>query len=1050
MNNFVFQSGVPEQSALRETITSNYRKDENLLANELLQSLILPESVIDATHKLAHKLVIAVRQQRLGKGGIDAFMYEYDLSGEEGIALMCLAEAMLRIPDQDTIDSLIRDKITGADWQSHLKQSESMFVNAASWGLMLSGKLLHYHDVKAINLKDTMMKWFEKASEPVIRRVMSEAMKIMSRQFVMGRDIEEALKNSRALLKDGYRFSYDMLGEAARTAADAERYFKIYQEAVEAVGTTANGQGTAAGPGVSIKLSALHPRFELGQQDKCMPIILERMLALTERAKHFDIGLTIDMEEADRLDLSLDILETLSGHASLKGWDGLGLAIQAYQKRTHVVVDWLNDLAHRHKRRFMVRLVKGAYWDYEIKDSQVRGLNDYPVFTRKVTTDVSYLTCAKKIIASGSKIFYPQFGTHNAYTVAAIISMMGQRRDFEFQRLKGMGDALYDQITPADKLGIPCRIYAPVGKHQDLLPYLVRRLLENGANTSFVNRIIDEDTPVEKLVAYPVEVLSSLEPKRNPRIPLPQDLYGSERRNSTGLDLSNLSVLKDLATKMEKTSSYHWRAYPTLGQAEIQGDAYDVKDPSNTKRIIGSVVKATPEDVKTALDRATPAFKRWTMRSVEDRAQLLEKTADLFEINRAELMAMAVREAGKTIPDALGEVREAVDFCRYYAALARRELAAKTMPGPTGEINQLQMHGRGTFLCISPWNFPLAIFTGQVVAALAAGNTVIAKPAEQTSLIAAKAVALMHEAGIPDDVIQLLPGSGRVIGGVAIPDERVSGIMFTGSTETAQIINRGLAERKGAIVPFIAETGGQNAMIVDSSALTEQVIADVTQSAFNSAGQRCSALRILFVQEDVADRTIEMLKGAMAEMRIGDPALLSSDIGPVIDQEARATLEAHARKMGAEGKLIFQMPLGKATHYGTYFAPCAFEIQSLQQLTREVFGPILHVIRYKASELDRVIDDINATGYGLTLGIHTRIDSQIEYIHSRCRVGNAYVNRNMIGAVVGVQPFGGEGLSGTGPKAGGPHYLSRLCNERTLTINTTAAGGNATLMAAGD
>jgi len=1047
MSVFTFPTSPSEVTSQRAAITDAYRKDETECLAVLLRAAELPEIALKGIERTAEKLVISVREQRLGKGGLDAFLYEYDLSTEEGIALMCLAESMLRVNDTATLDRLIQDKITSADWDSHRGKSESSFVNAASWALMLTGKILTPDQDKSGIFTDTIKRFVKRTSEPVIRKAMGEAMRILGKQFVMGRTIDEALDRSRSQEKLGYRFSYDMLGEAARTAEDAERYFQAYQNAITSIGKAAHGKGIYAGAGISIKLSALHPRYEFSQQERSIPILIERLRALALQAKAADIGLTVDAEEADRLEISLDIMEAVIADPALKGWNGFGLALQAYQKRAFYVIDWLASMARKHHCRLMVRLVKGAYWDTEIKDSQVRGLAEYPVFTRKASTDVSYLACAKKMIEYGD-LFYPQFATHNAYTVAAILAMMGERRDFEFQCLKGMGRALYDQIVAKDKMAIPCRIYAPVGQHEDLLPYLVRRLLENGANSSFVNRIIDEKTPIKELIAHPIEKIKNLQSKPHPKIKLPAQLY-PDRTNSQGLDLTNPHSLKELTQAMDKALTNAWYALPTITPKpstlrDVQGQT--VLDPSDHKREIGTRVYSTKEEIEKSILLATKAAPAWNAISVAQRAACLERLADLLEANRAELMAMLVREAGKCMPDAQGEVREAVDFCRYYASLGRETLSPQVLAGPTGEFNQLEMHGRGVFFCISPWNFPLAIFTGQVVAALITGNCVLAKPAEQTSLIGAKTVELMHQAGIPKEVVQLVPGKGSVIGPIATADNRVNGIMFTGSTETARGINQTLAQRTGAIVPFIAETGGQNALIADSTALPEQLVHDVILSAFNSAGQRCSALRVLFLQEEMADRVISLLKGAMQELKIGDPAKLSTDIGPVINEDSRKTLEAHAERMNKEGKLIAEVPLSRETQYGTFFAPRAYEIPSLSVLEREVFGPILHVIRYKSKELDNVISAINDNGYGLTLGIHTRIKATADYILQRVRAGNRYVNRNIVGAVVGVQPFGGEGLSGTGPKAGGPHYLARLCNERSLAENTTAAGGNASLM----
>lgn len=1040
----IFERTPPTLSPLRQAINELYRKDETECVESLIEQAELPPEQLRNITATAIRLVEEVRKRRVGAGGLDAFLYQYDLSSEEGIALMCLAEAMLRIPDAATVDRLIRDKITSADWANHLGQSSSFLVNAATWGLMLTGKILSQDASSGI--RGGLKKFIERSSEPVIRQAVAQAMKILGKQFVMGQTIEEAIKRAKDYEKQGYRYSYDMLGEAARTAKDAERYFKAYEQAIAAIGEAAKGRGMIEGPGISIKLSALHPRYEYAKRERVLAEVTPKLKALAQQAMAVNIGLTVDAEEADRLDLSLDIIEAVFSDPVFKGWEGFGLAVQSYQKRAPAVIDWLIDLARRFGRRIMVRLIKGAYWDTEIKVSQVQGFEGYPVFTRKISTDVSFLACAKKILAAPDA-FYAQFATHNAYSVAAILELTKGRKDFEFQCLHGMGYTLYDQIVGKDNYNIPCRVYAPVGGHEDLLAYLVRRLLENGANTSFVNRILDEKLPIEEMVADPVAKLRQTPYKPHPRIPLPKDIYGAYRQNSRGIDFSNIKYLQQLAADLDAVTQQEWLAEPLIPGTRSTEVPQPVRDPGNHQRIIGQAINATVEQVETAIALADAAAARWDQVSVDDRAACLERAAQLLEQRRAEFMAMAIREAGKTLPDAIAEVREAIDFCYYYAARAREDLKVQELPGPTGEYNALRLRGRGVVACISPWNFPLAIFMGQVTAALVAGNAVIAKPADQTRIIATAAVRLLHAAGIPEDVIQLAPGRGSVVGTKLAADQRIRAILFTGSTETARTINQTLANRDGPLVPFVAETGGMNAMIVDSSALPEQVVADVMTSAFGSAGQRCSALRILFVQEDIAPKLIDMLCGAMAEIKIGDPGLLATDIGPVIDLGARKGLEEHAARMEQEGKLLFQidMPPGLAEQ-GAFFAPRAFEIDSLGRLEKEVFGPILHVIRYRAADLDKVINEINATGYGLTLGIHSRIEETVAYIHQRLRVGNTYVNRNMIGAVVGVQPFGGEGLSGTGPKAGGPDYIRRLCTERTLTINTTAAGGNASLM----
>lgn len=1043
----VFPENYPafETDFLRDDMNKAYRQNETEVVDFLLSKIELSPQILAAIEVRAKELVAQVRKKRMGTGGLDAFLYEYDLSSEEGIALMCLAEALLRIPDKETTDKLIKDKITTADWNRHLGQSSSFLVNAATWGLMLTGKILDNDPSKTTGVRSKLKRMIERTSEPVIRQAMAQAMKILGKQFVMGRSIEEAIKRARSDEARGYAYSYDMLGEAARTQKDAERYFESYRNAIIEVGKASAGKGVFRGPGISVKLSALHPRYEYTQRERVLKELIPKVLALALEAKAVDIGFTIDAEEADRLDLSLDVIEAVFCDPALNGWEGFGLAVQAYQKRAFYVLDWLAVLARKQQRRLMVRLVKGAYWDTEIKISQVQGFEGYPVFTRKMATDVSYLACAKKMLQA-EDAFYPQFATHNAHTLATIMELAGPRRDFEFQCLHGMGHTLYDQIVGTTTNDYQCRIYAPVGSHEDLLAYLVRRLLENGANTSFVNRIIDESAPIDEIIEHPMTKLKPLAEKSHSKIPLPIHLFGNDRLNSSGLDLANREKSLSLADQLQIAVSKQWTAKPTTPGLNPSSAAKPVFSPIDNQHQIGSVITATAEETDYAIKVAHEASFEWNHRSIDERASLLEKAADLYEKHFVDLMARIVKEGGRTITDAISEIREAVDFCRYYAMCARKDLSIINLPGPTGEINRLQMKGRGTIACISPWNFPLAIFTGQVVAALVAGNCVIAKPAKQTPLVAALAVELLHEAGIPQEVVQLLPGSGAVIGARLLADERVHGVVLTGSTDTARTINQTLAARKGPIVPLIAETGGQNCMIVDSSALPEQVVADVLLSSFTSAGQRCSALRVLYLQRDIAPKIIEMLIGAMAEMKIGDPGFISTDIGPVIDHDAKKGLVEHFERMSKEAKLLYQIQLPTESTYGSYFAPCAFEINSIKQLTHEVFGPILHVIQFDSDKLDQVIADINETGYGLTMGIHSRIEETVEYICQHVNIGNIYVNRNMIGAVVGVQPFGGEGLSGTGPKAGGPHYLQRLCAEHTICINTTAAGGNASLM----
>jgi len=1031
----IFEREPPEPTALRRAVRRALRTDETEAVRALLPRARLEPEQREAAEALATGLVVAVRKKGAG-GGLDAFLQEYALSSAEGVALMCLAEALLRIPDAETADKLIRDKIGGAAWAKHLGHSPSLFVNASTWALMLTGRLVKPADEG--DWRGLLTGLVGRAGEPAIRAALIQAMRILGRQFVMGRTIGEALARARDDEKRGYRHSYDMLGEAARTMRDAERYFESYCAAIAAIGEAARGADIAERPGISVKLSALHPRYEFGQADRAMAELLPRAKALAAQAKAANLGFCVDAEEVDRLDLSLDLIEALALDPALAGWNGLGLAVQAYQKRALPLLDWLADLARRGRRRLMVRLVKGAYWDAEIKRAQEGGHADFPVFTRKTSTDVSYLACARTLLDSGTA-FYPQFATHNAHTLAAVLTLAGGRRDFEFQRLHGMGEALFDEVVGPERAGLACRIYAPVGGHEDLLAYLVRRLLENGANTSFVNRLFDEREPVARIVADPVETTARLARIPHPAIPRPPELYGPRRRNATGVDLADPEQIAALRPALLAAS-----APLRLGEGRI------VTSPADRGVVVGEIAEADAAEVDRALAALTRAAPAWEETPAGERAATLRRAADLMEAERPALLALCVREAGKTLPDAVSEVREAVDYLRYYATRCEDEFAApERLPGPSGERNEIALRGRGVFACISPWNFPLAIFTGQVSAALAAGNAVAAKPAEQTPLIAAEAVRLLHAAGVPADALRLLPGDGPTVGAPLVADPRVAGIAFTGGTDTARAIQRSLAAREGPIVPLIAETGGQNAMIADSSALPEQVVADAVVSAFHSVGQRCSALRVLFVQEDVADRTIEMLVGAMAELRIGDPALLSTDVGPVIDDEAKAALAAHAERMKRAAKLLYEAPLPTGSERGSFFPPTAFELDRLGRLEREVFGPILHVIRWRADELDAVIDAIHATGYGLTFGLHSRIDDTVAHVRGRVRAGNLYVNRSTIGAVVGAQPFGGEGLSGTGPKAGGPRYLHRFATERVVSINTAAAGGDAALLALG-
>lgn len=1044
-------------AALRAAITAAWLRDESEHVRELLAQASLPAEEQARAQALAEDLVKRVRARAQDQGAIEAFMRQYDLGSEEGVLLMCVAEALLRIPDQETADKLIRDKLGDADWEKHLGQSDSVLVNASTWGLMLTGKLVNLNDLTRHDVPGAFKRLVGRVGEPVVRLAVRQAMRIMGHQFVMGRTIDEALSRSRKGDNASYRYSFDMLGEGALTTKDAARYLEAYRQAIHAIGRTGPFADVFAAPSISIKLSALHPRYEHAKRARVMRELAPAILELAQLAKSYGIGFTIDAEEADRLELSLDLIEATFSDASLGGWEGYGLAVQAYQKRTPYVIDFLADLARRVGRRMPVRLVKGAYWDAEVKRAQIDGQAGYPVFTRKPNTDVSYLANARRMFDHGNAL-YPMFATHNAQTIAAIRSIAAGR-PYEHQKLHGMGDDLYAEVVPVDRLNLPCRVYAPVGSHEDLLPYLVRRLLENGANSSFVNRITDENVAIADLVRDPVETVARFDTIPHPRIPLPVDLFRqpvtpsiptSDRNNSMGANLANDNDLRALAERLNAAIK-PWRAAPLVPGAVVTTDALTVTNPADRRQTVGQWQPADSAVVDKALGNAVAAQPAWDRTPAASRAAILEHAANLLEQRMPEFMALCVKEAGKTLPDSVAEVREAVDFLRYYAAQARAQFgAAEALPGPTGESNELQLHGRGVFVCISPWNFPLAIFLGQVSAALAAGNAVIAKPAEQTNLIGFAAVKLLHEAGIPEAALQFLPGDGATVGAALTRDPRVAGVAFTGSTDTARAINRALAARDAAIGVLIAETGGQNAFIADSSALPEQLVKDAIGSAFTSAGQRCSAARVLFVQDDIADKVMTMLAGAMDELTIGDPGLLSTDVGPVIDADALKMLEDHAARMASEARLIKQANMGEDAAHGTFFAPRAWELKSLDQLHKEIFGPALHVVRWKADQLDQVIDAINATGYGLTLGVHSRIDETIDRIAARVKVGNVYVNRNQIGAVVGVQPFGGQGLSGTGPKAGGPHYLPRFATEKTVTVNTTAAGGNASLLTLGE
>jgi RHH-type transcriptional regulator, proline utilization regulon repressor / proline dehydrogenase / delta 1-pyrroline-5-carboxylate dehydrogenase len=1041
---------LPSFSPLRDA----FLKDESRTLDALIPVAKLAADANSRATATARTLVESVRARQQKHSGMQSFLTQYDLSSQEGVLLMCVAEALLRIPDTATADKLIKDKFSQGDWKKHLGASDSLLVNAGTWGMMLTGKLVTPTAESFADVGSWLTRLAAKAGEPIVRASLRQGMKLMAEQFVMGRNIEDALQRAISDDQAKYRHSYDMLGEAAMTAHDAERYFVAYQDAIKAISTAVKpGQSVFEAPGISVKLSALHPRYELAQRERVVKELLPKVMALAEMARDGGIGLTLDAEETERLEISLELFAAVYGSVRFVGYEGIGLAVQAYQKRASHVIDWLTALSAQHGRRMMTRLVKGAYWDTEIKRAQMQGFSGYPVFTRKSNTDVSYLACAAKMLAHPDA-FYCQFATHNAHTVATILERAqsagraAMNAQFEFQRLHGMGMELYEGVVT--DFGAACRVYAPVGTHEDLLPYLVRRLLENGANSSFVNRIADPDVSIEDVIADPIAACESNPQKANTKLPLPRQLFIASdisRLNSSGFSFADVAATDALRDAMAATLSRNdFVAMPLIAGDTMRGAPIDARCPATLARI-GGVEEADEQLLNLALDIASA----WPGLPGEERAAVLERAADLLEARHPFFMALCVREAGKTLPDALGEVREAVDFCRYYATLARQHFAEpQLLSGPTGESNELSLHGRGVFAAISPWNFPLAIFLGQVAAAFAAGNAVVAKPAEQTPIIAFEAVKLLLEAGMPKDAIALLPGRGEIIGAKLVADHRVNGVVFTGGTSTAQAINRSLANRTAAIIPFIAETGGLNAMIADSSALPEQIVNDVIASAFNSAGQRCSALRILCVQKDIFPRLAKLLEGAMQELRLGDPQQLDTDIGPVIDREALDMLFAHRERMAQNFKTIGQTQLPRDIPAGHFFAPCAFEIPTFDAIKTEVFGPILHVLPFEADQLMDVVDAINASGFGLTLGIHSRIEETIRAIRARARVGNVYVNRNQIGAVVGVQPFGGEGLSGTGPKAGGPNYLFRFASERTFTVNTAAAGGNAALIASSE
>ncbi|KGM48639.1 bifunctional proline dehydrogenase/L-glutamate gamma-semialdehyde dehydrogenase PutA [Pseudooceanicola atlanticus] len=981
-----------------------------------LERLIASADLSDADRaRIADRAADLIRKVRASSdpGMMESFLAEYGLSTKEGVALMCMAEALLRVPDAETIDDLIQDKIAPHDWGAHVGDSGSMMVNASTWALMLTGRVLD--DEQGDGVVGTLRGMVRRLGEPVIRTAVGRAMREMGAQFVLGRDIREAMKRARERESEGYTYSYDMLGEAARTEDDAMRYHGAYAQAIAAIAQSSNKPDIRENPGISVKLSALHPRYEVSHRDEMLPQMTSRTLQLARAAKDARIGFNIDAEEQDRLDLSLEVIEAVLSDDSLADWDGFGVVVQAYGPRAGYVIDWLNELATRLDRKIMVRLVKGAYWDTEIKRAQVMGLDGFPVFTRKANTDVSYISCAHKLLAYRDRI-YPQFATHNAHTVAAILDMAGKDRSgFEFQRLHGMGEALHDTVLKAE--GSRCRIYAPVGAHRDLLAYLVRRLLENGANSSFVHQIVDESVAPETIARDPFTVCDGAP---NPAISHPSAIYGKGRLAAEGWDLTDPRDLARIEEGRTPFAEHRWSA----GDADT-GTPREITNPARPEDVVGTVFEASADAVKDAVARGVAAQPGWAATPVAERADILRRIADLYEANAPEIFALCTREAGKSLFDGVAEIREAVDFLRYYANQAPRA--------------EKDSEARGLIACISPWNFPLAIFTGQIAAALATGNAVIAKPAEQTPLIAARAVQMMHEAGLPEDVIQLMPGDGPNVGAPLTADPRIAGVCFTGSTEVAKLIDRQLADTAPDAM-LIAETGGMNAMIVDSTALPEQAVRDILASSFQSAGQRCSALRILYVQRDVEERVLDMLYGGMEALGMGDPWNLSTDVGPVIDAEARDGILSYCEEMEGKGRLLKQLEAPEGSD-GLFVPPHVFRVSGIEEMEREIFGPVLHVARFDADEIDDVVAAVNAKGYGLTFGLHTRIDGRVQQVVDGIHVGNLYVNRNQIGAVVGSQPFGGEGLSGTGPKAGGPLYLTRFRKPKSEPSDPVVAEG---------
>ena len=1027
----IFSHQRPKRSKQREAIFNHHLTNEDDLIQQLIQYLDL--------NNLAHKKIQIIAQDIVIKvrglphlATLDAFLKEYDLSTEEGITIMCIAESILRIPDADTGNALIQDKLSSANWSKHVGHSSSLFVNASTWAFLLSGKMLRVKHDENSELEVILSKIISQSSKPVIRQAVQQAIKLISNHFIISSNIHDSYKKSKEQSNAQFRYSFDMLGEAAITSEDAEKYFEKYLDAIRYLKKLENNN-PVLGPGVSIKLSALHPRFEYHKYESIFNRLYPRLKSLANEAMRANIGLVIDAEETDRLDIQLDLFKALCQEPDLRDWNGLGIAVQAYQKRAFYVIDWLIELAESTQRRLMIRLVKGAYWDSEIKRAQLLGLESFPVYTRKESTDISYLACAKKIL-SNTDVIFPMFATHNAHTISAILHLVNDYRDFEFQRLFGMGEQLYSLIISSEKFCYPCRVYAPCGEYKELLPYLVRRLLENGANSSFVNQILDLSIPTKEVVSDPVLSIKNLSIVSNPKIPLPKDIYQPNWLNSKGMDLTQENTLLQLKENFEKNFEPSWNATSIINGIAQQGETNNVYSPSNHAHKIGKVTWADKKDVNVAIQYASQAFPSWSSVSAIERTNSLNKFSKLLELHTDELIALCILEAGKTVLSAIAEVREAIDFCHYYAYQSKKLFNA--MHDQEGSIFKVHYIGCGVFACISPWNFPLAIFVGQIVAALVTGNTVIAKPAEQTPLVATRVIELLHQAGIPNDVLQLIIGNGE-IGASIVSSHMIAGVVFTGSTYVAHEIRKAVCDEQRCCIPVVAETGGVNAMIIDSSALLEQAVVDVIQSAFDSAGQRCSALRVVYVQEDIAEEFLRLLKGAMAELEIGNPILLSTDVGPIIDQSAKNELEQYEQQISVAGKLIYKSRLTSSLRQGNFFGPCVYEIDSIDQITKEAFGPILHIIRYPVAKNQDVINEINSTGYGLTLGIQSRINSFSKRMCNLARVGNIYINRNMIGATVGIQPFGGERMSGTGPKAGGPNYLYKFTHEQRIALDSS-------------